>query len=169
MPKVGGDEVSQFKTTHGAQHESCCRIARIRTPESGRRGIDRMVAVTPRHVTWVMPVFGAHPYMEVWQESKATELSVRESTCTTKRESCRSDIIHTIGVWNTLCSKAIDIDLGHLLGPGTADAGIQVGEGTSRNRLGERCKGATRVRYSRSRCRDDCRSTGLKSSPFRPA
>ena len=36
--------------------------------------------VVPRHVTWVMPVFGAHP---IWQDSETTELSVRESACTT--------------------------------------------------------------------------------------
>jgi len=34
------DEVSRYKTTHGSHHESCCHIARIRTPESGRKALN---------------------------------------------------------------------------------------------------------------------------------
>jgi len=41
-----------------------------------------MVAVAPRHVTWV-PSSVHTPYMKVWRESKTTELLVRESACTT--------------------------------------------------------------------------------------
>ena len=61
---------------------------RIRTPGCGRdEGIERMVAVTPRHVTGVVPVLGANlihvqtPYMEVWQEVSLLTRLVAPGVC----------------------------------------------------------------------------------------